>query len=402
MNILVTGSAGALGRNLIENLKAIRNGKNRTRPNLKIDSIYEYDRSSTLEELDAFCTDCDFIVHAAGVNRPKETSEFMEGNFGFTSTLLEKLKGKGNKSPIMITSSVQATLSGRFGNSEYGRSKLAGEELMFKYGEETGAPVYVYRFENMVGKWIQPRYNSAVGTFCYCIARGEPITVNDPSVLMEMVFFDDICEEIYDAMEGHPHRAHYEGVEAVADENGRYCHCPVKHKATLGEIVELLHKFHDFPQDFIMGSLAPGSFEKKLYAMYLSYLPKEATIFDYKMNIDQRGSFTELIKTLDHGQVSINISKPGITKGQHWHQSKWEIFIVVHGHGLIQMRNLKDGEIEEYKVSGDKIQGVYMKPGWTHNIINLSETEDLVTVMFASELLDKDRPDTYFEPVVKE
>ena len=402
MNILVTGSAGALGRNLVENLKAIRDGKNRTRPALKIDKIYEYDRSSTPEELDSFCTDCDFIVHAAGVNRPKEQSEFMEGNFGFTSTLLNKLKEKGNKCPIMITSSVQATLSGRFGNSEYGRSKLAGEELMFQYGEETGAPVYVYRFENMVGKWITPRYNSAVGTFCYCIARGEPITVNDPSVLMEMVFFDDICEEIYDAMEGHPHRAHYEGVEAVADPDGRYCHCPVKHKATLGEIVELLHKFHDFPQNFIMSSLTPGSFEKKLYAMYLSYLPKEATIFDYKMNVDQRGSFTELIKSLDHGQVSINISKPGITKGQHWHQSKWEIFIVVHGHGLILMRNLKDGEIEEYEVSGDKIQGVYMKPGWTHNIINLSETEDLVTVMFASELLDKDRPDTYFEPVVKE
>ena len=402
MNILVTGSAGALGRNLVENLKAIRDGKNRTRPNLHIDEIYEYDRSSTPEELDRYCTDCDFIVHAAGVNRPKETSEFMEGNFGFTSTLLDKLKEKGNRCPIMITSSVQATLSGRFGYSEYGRSKLAGEELMFKYGEETGAPVYVYRFENMVGKWITPRYNSAVGTFCYCIARGEPITVNDPSVLMEMVFFDDICEEIYDAMEGHPHRAHYEGVEAVADENGRYCHCPVKHKATLGEIVELLHKFHDFPQDYIMSSLTPGSFEKKLYAMYLSYLPKEATIFDYKMNVDQRGSFTELIKTLDHGQVSINISKPGITKGQHWHQSKWEIFIVVHGHGLIQMRNLKDGEIEEYEVSGDKIQGVYMKPGWTHNIINLSDTEDLVTVMFASELLDKEQPDTFFEPVVKE
>ncbi|MBO5569416.1 MAG: NAD-dependent epimerase/dehydratase family protein [Clostridia bacterium] len=402
MNILVTGSAGALGRNLVENLKAIRDGKNRTRPALHIDNIYEYDRSSTPEELDRFCADCDFIVHAAGVNRPKETSEFMEGNFGFTSTLLDKLKEKENRCPIMITSSVQATLSGRFGNSEYGRSKLAGEELMFRYGEETGAPVYAYRFENMVGKWIQPRYNSAVGTFCYCIARGEPITVNDPSVLMEMVFFDDICEEIYDAMEGHPHRAHYEGVEAVADENGRYCHCPVKHKATLGEIVELLHKFHDFPQDFIMSSLTPGSFEKKLYAMYLSYLPKEATIFDYKMNVDQRGSFTELIRTLDHGQVSINVSKPGITKGQHWHQSKWEIFIVVHGHGLIQMRNLKDGEIEEYEVSGDKIQGVYMKPGWTHNIINLSETEDLVTVMFASELLDKDHPDTFFEPVVKE
>ena len=402
MNILVTGSAGALGRNLVENLKAIRDGKNRTRPNLTITNIYEYDRNSTPEELDAYCTDCDFIVHAAGVNRPKEASEFMEGNFGFTSTLLNLLKEKGNKCPIMITSSVQATLSGRFGNSEYGRSKLAGEELMFKYGEETGAPVYVYRFENMVGKWIRPRYNSAVGTFCYCIARGEPITVNDPSVLMEMVFFDDICEEIYDAMEGHPHRAHYEGVEAVADENGRYCHCPVKHKATLGEIVDLLHKFHDFPQDYIINSLTPGSFEKKLYAMYLSYLPREKTVFDYKMNVDQRGSFTELIRTLDHGQVSINISKPGITKGQHWHQSKWEIFIVVHGHGLIQMRNLKDGEIEEYEVSGDKIQGVYMKPGWTHNITNLSETDDLVTVMFASELLDKDHPDTFFESVVKE
>ena len=399
MNILITGAAGALGRNLVENLKAIRDGKNRTRPNLKIDSIYEYDINSTPEELDQYCESADFIVHAAGVNRPKETSEFMEGNFGFTSTLLDCLKKHGNKAPIMITSSVQATLSGRFGDSEYGRSKLAGEELMFSYGEETGAPVYVYRFENMVGKWIRPKYNSAVATFCYCISRCEPITVNDPSVLMEVVFFDDICEEIYDAMEGKPHRCHYDGVEAVPDENGRYCHCPVKHKATLGEIVELLHKFQDFPQDFIINNLAPGSFEKKLYAMYLSYLPKEKTIFDYKMNVDQRGSFTELIKTLDHGQVSINISKPGITKGQHWHLSKWEIFIVVHGHGLIQMRNLKDDEIEEYEVSGEKIQGVYMKPGWTHNIINLSETEDLVTVMFASELLDQNRPDTYFEPV---
>ncbi len=366
MNVLITGAAGALGRNLVENLKAIRDGKNRTRPALSIQEIYEYERDSTPEDLDRFCSDCDFIVHAAGVNRPKETSEFMEGNFGFTSTLLDCLKAHNNKAPIMITSSVQATLSGRFGNSEYGRSKLAGEELMFKYGEETGAPVYVYRFENMVGKWIRPRYNSAVGTFCYCIAREEPIAVNDPSVLMEMVFFDDICEEIYDAMKGHPHRCHYEGVEAIPDENGRYCHCPVKHKATLGEIVDLLHKFHDFPQDYIINNLMPGSFEKKLYAMYLSYLPKEKTVFDYKMNVDQRGSFTELIRTLDHGQVSINISKPGITKGQHWHQSKWEIFIVVHGHGLIQMRNLKDGEIEEYEVSGEKIQGVYMKPGWTH------------------------------------
>lgn len=399
MNILITGAKGALGRNLVENLKAIRDGKNKTRPNLTVNKIFEYDIDNTAEELEQYCSDCDFVVHAAGVNRPKETSEFMEGNFGFTNTLLGCLKKHYNQSPIMITSSVQATLSGRFGDSEYGRSKLAGEELMFKYGEETGAPVYVYRFENMVGKWIRPRYNSAVATFCYCISRGEPITVNDPSVQLEMVFFDDICEEIYDAMEGHPHHCHYEGVEAVADESGRYCHCPVKHKATLGEIVELLHKFHDFPQNFFVPSLTDGSFEKKLHAMYLSYLPKEATIFDYKMNVDARGSFTELIKTPDRGQVSINISKPSITKGQHWHLCKNEIFIVVKGHGKIQMRNLKDDEIEEYEVDGEHIRGVWMKPGWTHNIINLSDTEDLVTVMWASETLNKDRPDTYFEPV---
>ena len=399
MNVLVTGAAGALGRNLVENLKTIRDGKNRTRPELKIEEIYEYDMNNTEKDLDRFCSSCDFIVHAAGVNRPKEISEFMEGNFGFTSTLLEKLKEKGNKCPIMITSSVQATLSGRFGDSEYGRSKLAGEELMFKYGEETGTTVYVYRFENMVGKWIRPRYNSAVATFCYSISRNEPITVNDPSVLMEMVFFDDICEEIYDAMEGHPHRCHYEGVEAVPDEQGRYCHCPVKYKATLGEIVTLLHSFHDFQADFIIPKIALGSFEKKLHAMYLSYLPREATIFDYKMNVDDRGSFTELVRTPDHGQVSINISHPGITKGQHWHDCKNEIFIVVKGHGLIQMRNLKDGETEEYEVSGEKIQGVWMKPGWTHNIINLSDKEDLVTVMWASEMFDKNKPDTYSEPV---
>ena len=399
MNILVTGAAGALGRNLVENLKAIRDGKNRTRPNLRISEIYEYDRESTPEELDHFCAECDFIVHAAGVNRPKEQSEFMEGNFGFTSTLLEKLKDKGNKAPIMITSSVQATLSGRFGNSEYGRSKLAGEELMFKYGEETGAPVYVYRFENMVGKWIRPRYNSAVGTFCYCIARDEPITVNDPSVELEMVFFDDLCEEIFDCMEGHPHRCHFEGVEAVEDENGRYCHCPVKHRATLGRIVELLNQFHDMPENYFIPAIPNGSFEKKLLSMYLSYLPKEKTIYDLTMNCDDRGSFTELVKTLNNGQVSVNISKPGITKGQHWHLSKWELFIVVKGHGLIQERNLLNNEIEEYEVNGSHIQAVYMKPGWTHNIINLSDTEDLVTIMFANETLNKDRPDTYFEPV---
>ena len=399
MNVLVTGAKGALGRNLVENLKTIRDGKNKTRPNLIVNSIFEYDIENTPEDLDRFCADCDFVVHAAGVNRPKDNSEFMEGNFGFTSTLLDTLKKHHNLSPILITSSVQATLSGRFGDSEYGRSRLAGEELMFKYGEETGSLVYVYRFENMVGKWIRPRYNSGVATFCYCIARNEPISVNDPSVLMEMVFFDDICEEIYNAMEGHPHRAHYEGVEAVPDENGKYCHCPVKHRATLGEIVELLHKFHDFPENYYVPLLKPDSFEKKLHAMYLSYLPKEATIFDYKMNVDTRGSFTELIKTPDRGQVSINISKPGITKGQHWHNCKNEIFIVVKGHGLIQMRDLKTNEIEEYEVGGDHIQGVWMKPGWTHNIINLSDTEDLVTVMWASETLDKDRPDTFIEPV---
>ncbi len=411
MNILITGAAGALGRNLTENLKAIRDGKNRTRPNLTIGEIFEYDVDSTPEELDRYCAECDFIVHAAGVNRPKDASEFMTGNFGFTSLLLDKLKEKGNKAPVLITSSVQATLSGRFGNSEYGRSKLAGEELMFSYGEETGAPVYVYRFENMVGKWIRPRYNSAVGTFCHCIARGEPITVNDPSVMMEMVFFDDICEEIYDAMEGHPHRCFYpaagtvvdgvevDGTRAVADGNGRYCHCPVKYRASLGQIVELLYSFRDFTENFTVPHLEAGSFEKKLHAMYLSYLPPEQTVFDYRMNCDARGSFTELIKTPDRGQVSVNISKPGIKKGEHWHNCKNEIFIVVKGHGLIQMRNLKDGETEEYEVSGDKIRGVWMKPGWTHNIINLSDTEDLVTVMWANEILNKDRPDTYFEPV---
>lgn len=402
MNVLVTGAAGALGRNLVENLKAIRDGKNRTRPGMSIGEIYEFDRDGTAEDLNWFCASCDFVVHAAGVNRPKEASEFMEGNFGFTSELLDCLRAHGNKAPVLITSSVQATLSGRFGDSEYGRSKLAGEELMFSYGEETGAPIYVYRFENMVGKWIRPRYNSAVGTFCHCIARGEPITVNDPAVELEMVFFDDICEEIYDAMEGHPHRCRYEGVEAVADEAGRYCHCPVKYRATLGEIVALLHKFHDFPTDLMVPLLEEGSFEKKLHAMYLSYLPNEATAFDYRMNVDERGSFTELVCTPDRGQVSVNISKPGITKGQHWHDCKNEIFIVVSGHGLIQMRNLKDDEFEEYEVSGDRIQGVWMKPGWTHNIINLSDTEDLVTVMWASEPFDPVRPDTYFEPVIKE
>lgn len=399
MKVLVTGSAGFLGRNLVENLKNIRDGKNRTRPGLHIDEIYEYDITNTEADLDSFCSDCDFVVHAAGVNRPKESSEFMEGNFGFTSVMLDTLKKHNNKAPIVITSSVQATLSGRFGNSEYGRSKLAGEDLMFRYGEETGATVYVYRFENLAGKWIRPNYNSAVGTFCNNIANDLPITVNDPNVELELVFIDDLIEELYDAMEGHPHRCHFEGVEAVPDDTGKYCHCPVKHKATLGRIVELLHTFHDQPKNLIMPAIPNGSFEKKLYSMYLSYLPKEKVAFDLKMNCDDRGSFTELLKTTDHGQFSVNISKPGITKGQHWHNSKWEFFIVVSGHGLIQERKIGTDEVIEFEVNGDHIQAVHMLPGYTHNIINLSDTENLVTVMWANEIFDPNHPDTFFEIV---
>ena len=399
MKVLVTGSAGFLGRNLVENLKNIRDGKNRTRPGLHIDEIYEYDINNTEADLDSFCSDCDFVVHAAGVNRPKESSEFMEGNFGFTSVMLDTLKKHNNKAPIVITSSVQATLSGRFGNSEYGRSKLAGEDLMFRYGEETGATVYVYRFENLAGKWIRPNYNSAVGTFCNNIANDLPITVNDPNVELELVFIDDLIEELYNAMEGHPHRCHFEGVEAVPDETGRYCHCPVKHKATLGDIVELLYTFHDQPKNLIMPAIPNGSFEKKLYSMYLSYLPKEKVAFDLKMNCDDRGSFTELLKTTDHGQFSVNISKPGITKGQHWHNSKWEFFIVVSGHGLIQERKIGTDEVIEFEVSGDHIQAVHMLPGYTHNIINLSDTENLITVMWANEMFDSGHPDTFGELV---
>ena len=399
MNILVTGAAGFLGRNLVENLKAIRDGKNRTRPNLVINEIYEYDRTNTPEDLDKFCASADWVFHLAGVNRPKNTAEFKSGNFGFTSTLLECLKNHSNKAPVMISSSVQASLSGRFGISEYGISKRDGEELMFTYGAESGTPVFVYRFPNLVGKWVCPNYNSAVGTFCHNIAHDLPITVNDPSVELELLFADDLCEELYDCMEGHPHRCEWDGVNAVPTADGRYCYCHVTHTVTLGRIVELLHDFHDMPENFFIPAIPDGSFEKKLLSMYLSYLPKEKTVYDLKMNIDDRGSFTELVKTLDHGQVSVNVSKPGITKGQHWHLSKWELFIVVSGHGLIQERNLLNNEIEEYEVDGSHIQAVYMKPGWTHNIINLSETEDLVTIMFANETLNKDRPDTYFEPV---
>lgn len=411
MKILVTGAAGFVGRNLVENLKNIRDGKNRTRPNLSIEAIYEYDRNNTLEDLDRFCSDCDFVFNLAGVNRPQDPKEFKEGNFGFASTLLDTLKKHRNKCPVMLSSSLQATLAGRFGTSEYGLSKRDGEELFFNYAAETGSTVYVYRFPNLVGKWVRPNYNSAVGTFCNNIANDLPITVNDPSVELEMLFIDDLIDEMYDAMEGHPHRAEYpktgevvDGVEydgltprAIAD--GRYCYAPVTHKATLGRIVELLHTFHDQPQNLIMPTIPNGSFEKKLYSMYLSYLPKEKVAFDLKMNCDDRGSFTELLKTADHGQFSVNISKPGITKGQHWHNTKWEFFIVVAGHGLIQERKIGTDEVIEIEVSGDKIQAVHMLPGYTHNIINLSETENLVTVMWANEIFDPNHPDTFFEKV---
>ena len=421
MNILITGAKGFVGRNLVENFKNIRDGKNRTRPGIQIDNIYEYDIDSTAEQLDAYCKDAGFVFNLAGVNRPKDPEEFRKGNFGFAEKLLENLKKYGNKAPVMLSSSIQATLAGRFGKSEYGLSKKAGEDLFFDYAEETGARVLVYRFPNLVGKWVRPNYNSAVGTFCNNIANDLPITVNDPSVVLEMLFIDDLVEEMLDAMEGKEHRCDYPSVGEVIDgvtydgltprrvDNGRYCCAPVTHKATLGYIVECLHKFHDQPATLIMPQIAPGSFEKKLYSMYLSYLPKEKVAFDLKMNCDDRGSFTELLKTVDHGQFSVNISKPGITKGQHWHNSKWEFFIVVSGHGLIQERKIgtdpatgKPYELIEFEVSGDHIQAVHMLPGYTHNIINLSDTENLVTLMWANEIFDPAHPDTFFEPVVKE
>ena len=411
MNVLVTGARGFVGRNLVENLKNIRDGKNRTRPNIHIDAIYEYDLENTPEELNRYCADCDFVFNLAGVNRPKDPREFREGNFGFASTLLDTLKRYGNRAPLMLSSSLQATLSGRFGTSEYGLSKRDGEELFFRYGEETGAKVYVYRFPNLVGKWVRPNYNSAVGTFCHNIANDLPITVNDPGVVLEMLFIDDLLEEMYDAMEGHPHRAEYPKTGEIIDgveydgltprpkADGRYCCAPITHKASLGRIVELLRSFHDQPQSLVMPAIPDGSFEKKLYSMYLSYLPKEKVAFDLKMNCDARGSFTELLKTADHGQFSVNISKPGITKGQHWHNSKWEFFIVVSGHGLIQERRIGTDEVLEFEVSGERIQAVHMLPGYTHNIINLSETENLVTLMWANEIFDPAHPDTFFEPV---
>lgn len=411
MNVLVTGSAGFVGRNLVENLKNIRDGKNRTRPNLSIGEIYEYDRESTFEQLDEYCSKADFVFNLAGVNRPKNVAEFKEGNFGFASVLLDRLKLHGNKAPIMLSSSIQAALVGRFGTSEYGLSKRDGEELFFRYAEDSGAIVYVYRFPNLVGKWVQPNYNSAVGTFCNNIANDLPIIVSDPSVELELLFIDDLIEEMYDAMEGHPHRAEYpqngevvdgieyDGLSPRPKLEGRYCYAPITYKATLGHIVELLHLFHDQSQNLIMPAIPANSFEKKLYSMYLSYLPKEKVAFDLKMNCDARGSFTEILKTVDHGQFAVNISKPGVTKGQHWHNTKWEFFIVVAGHGLIQERKIGTNEVIDFMVSGDKLQAVHMLPGYTHNIINLSEHEDLVTVMWANEIFDPNHPDTFGEIV---
>lgn len=411
MNVLVTGAAGFVGRNLVENLKNIRDGKNRTRTGISIDEIYEYDLSSMPGELEEYCRKADFVFNLAGVNRPKDPKEFEQGNFGFASILLDTLKKYGNKAPVMLASSVQASLAGRFGRSEYGCSKRAGEDLFFQYGKETGARVLVYRFPNLAGKWVRPDYNSAVGTFCDHIARDIPITIKDSSVELELLFIDDLMEEMYDAIEGKEHRCDYPGAGEVVGgvmydgltprwcEDGGYCGAMVTHKATLGEIACLLYKFHDQPQSLLMPAMPDGSLEKKLYSMYLSYLPKEKMVFDLKMHGDEKGSFTELLKTADHGQFSVNISKPGVTKGQHWHNTKWELFFVVAGHALIKERKIGTDEVLEFNVSGDKIQAVHMLPGYSHDIINLSKTENLVTVMWANEIFDPGHPDTFYEPV---
>ena len=399
MNILVTGAKGFVGSNLCVELRNIRDGKARCYGDLVIDEVMEYDIDSTHEQLDAYCAKADFVFNLAGINRPKDPAEFMEGNCVFADTLLECLRKHHNTCPVMLSSSIQATLSGRFGDSEYGRSKRAGEELLFKYAEETGAKVLVYRFPNLFGKWSKPNYNSAVATFCYNIANELPITVNDPNVELELLYIDDLIQEMISALKGEEHRCEFDGVETVLKTDGRYCAAPLTHKVRLGEIVELLQRFHDQPKTLVIPEIPTNSFAKKLYSMYLSYLPKEKVAFPLKMNIDERGSFTELLKTEKCGQVSINISKPGITKGQHWHHSKWEFFMVVSGHGLIQERKIGTDEIIEFEVSGNKIEAVHMLPGYTHNIINLSETENLVTIMWANEQFDLKRPDTYVEPV---
>lgn len=398
MNILVTGAKGMVGTALVNNLKNIRDNKNRTRQGIFVDEIFEYDIDSTREELEVYCQKADFVFNLAGVNRPEKAEDFMNGNFGFASELLETLEKYGNKAPVMLSSSVQATLAGRFGNSEYGRSKKAGEELFFQYGQKNGVKVAVYRFPNLMGH-SRPKYNSAVSTFCWAIANDEEFTVNDPSVELELLYIDDLIEGMFDLLEGKEAHCEFNGVEAVADENGRYCYVPITHKVTLGEIVNLLQQFKEQPKTLMMPKMPDGSFAKKLYSLYLTYLPIDKFKYTLKMNVDDRGSFTELVHTQDCGQVSINISKPGITKGQHWHNSKWELFIVVAGHGLIQERNINTGEKVEFEVSGDKIEAIHMIPGWTHNIINLSDTENLVTVMTCNEIFNPKKPDTFYEEV---
>ena len=418
MKILVTGAKGFVGKNLCAQLNNIKEGKAKCYGDLTISAVYEYDIDSTVEDLDKYCSDCDFVFNLAGVNRPQTPEEFMQGNFGFASVLLDTLKKYGNKCPVMISSSIQATLAGRFGTSEYGKSKKAGEELMFEYEKETGAKVLVYRFPNLFGKWCRPNYNSAVATFCNNIANDLPIQVNDRSVEMELLYIDDLVDEMIAALKGNEHRCDYDGIDVVPfvissdyssvissehsesrNLSGRYCYCPTTHKITLGEIVDLIYSFADQPKTLMIPEIPENSFAKKLYSTYLSYLPKEKISFPLKMNVDDRGSFTELVHTLNCGQVSINISKPGITKGQHWHNTKWEFFIVVSGHGLIQQRRVGSDEVLNFEVSGDKIEAVHMLPGYTHNIINLSDTENLVTVMYCNEIFNPNKPDTYFEPV---
>lgn len=401
MKILVTGAKGFVGKNLCAQLNNIKSGKAKCYGDLTISEVYEYDIDSTPEQLDAWCKECDFVFNLAGVNRPQDPKEFMEGNFGFATILLNTLKKYKNNCPVMISSSIQATLAGRFGTSEYGKSKKAGEELMFEYGKETGAKVLVYRFPNLYGKWCRPNYNSAVATFCNNIANDLPIQVNDPSVDMELLYIDDLVEEMICALKGEEHHCEFDGVETVMKSDGRYCAATITHHVKLGEIVDLLHQFAEMPKTLMIPEIPADGFAKRLYSTYLSYLPKEKAIFDLKMNCDARGSFTELVHTLKCGQVSINISKPGITKGEHWHNTKWEQFIVVAGHGLIQLRKEGTDEVLNYEVSGDKIQSVIMLPGYTHNIINLSDTQDLVTVMYCNEIFDPNRPDTFFDPVEK-
>ena len=399
MNILITGAAGFVGKNLAAALQNIRDGKDRTHPAIQIGEIYLYDIDSPKSVLEEGCRNADFVFNLAGVNRPQNQEEFMQGNFGFASTLLDTLKKYGNTCPVMLSSSIQATLVGRYANGEYGKSKKAGEELFFSYAEETGAKVLVYRFPNLFGKWCRPNYNSAVATFCNNIACDLPITVSDPAVQLELLYIDDLVDEMIAALEGREHHCEFEGVETVLTDGGRYCAAPVTHHVTLGQIVQLLEDFKNQPSTLVMPEIPKGSFAKKLYSTYLSYLPKEKVAFPLKMNVDARGSFTELLRTGNCGQFSVNISKPGITKGQHWHHTKWEFFIVVSGRGLIQMRKVGSDEVLNFEVSGEKIEAVHMLPGFTHNIINLSDTEDLVTVMWANEQFDPEKPDTFFEKV---